>query len=346
MSIAISGLGWVTPFGTELGEVFEKLRAGAVADTEWVAIPNSVRSRPVRRVPLKSVEHLGRIARLRRSSPVSYFAVAAGLAALADAGIQVGPEMAGRLAVVFAATDGGVQYTRRFYDQILSQGAQAASPMLFPETVYNAPASHLAAQLGINGPSYTLVGDSAAALGALDFAGQLLETDTADLCLVVAAEESDWILAEAYTDWRVSRIPMSEGAAAVVLGRQGRFALKTHPGALFHRRAEVGSAIQRVFDAVASGLEPKCEPTLVVSGANGGFADRTEARVAAGRWPAARLWTPRFQMGDAQGASALMQVVLAALAVERREAASALVSAPGVNQSAGAALVSMSSPII
>ncbi|RYF69973.1 MAG: hypothetical protein EOO22_15170, partial [Comamonadaceae bacterium] len=66
-------------------------------------------------VPPKLVEQLGRNPRLRRSSAISYFAVAAGLAAIEQAGITVSPE---RTAVVFAVTDGGVAYTRRFYDQI------------------------------------------------------------------------------------------------------------------------------------------------------------------------------------------------------------------------------------
>ena len=73
--------------------------------------------------------------------------------------LEVTPEIAARTAVVFAITDGGVLYTRKFYEQIVKQGANSASPLLFPETVYNAPASHLAAQLGIDGASYTLVGD-------------------------------------------------------------------------------------------------------------------------------------------------------------------------------------------
>jgi len=94
----------------------------------------------------------------------------------------------------------------------VKQGASAASPLLFPETVYNAPASHLSAQLGLDGACYTLVGDSTIGLTALKFAEQLLALGDVDRCVVVACEEIDWILCEAYRDWRLAGTPLAESA--------------------------------------------------------------------------------------------------------------------------------------
>ena len=84
-------------------------------------------------------------------------------------------------------------------------GAQAASPLLFPETVFNAPASHLAAILGITGASYTIVGDGAVGLLALKMAEDLMANPALDRCLVVGAEEADWLLCDAYRRWRLLR---------------------------------------------------------------------------------------------------------------------------------------------
>src|SRR3954449_871927 len=108
-----------------------------------------------------------------------------------DAGVKLDPEAAERTAIVFAISNGGVVYTKRFYHDVVEAGAQAASPLLFPETVFNAPASHLAAILGITGASYTLVGDGAVGVLALQMAEQLLQTPALDRCLVVGAEEGD-----------------------------------------------------------------------------------------------------------------------------------------------------------
>lgn len=332
MNAHIAGLGWVTPLGVGLDEVWERVERGDVADRKPLPNPETGRAHSYLPVPLKLVEAMGRNPRLRRSSAISLFAVAAGLAALEDAGLKITPELAARTAVVFAISDGGVLYTRKFYEQIVKQGANAASPVLFPETVYNAPASHLAALLGIDGASYTLVGDSAVGLTALHFAAQLLELGGIDQAVVVGAEECDWILCEGYADWRLARTPLAEGAAAVVLRREGRWELRTHPGATFFRQRDAAAALTRVLDD----FEDAPAAELIVSSANGSFVDRAEA-TALNRLPKpTRTLLPKRSIGEAPGAGALMQTVLAAIALEKLALKSALVPVVGFNQQASA----------
>jgi 3-oxoacyl-(acyl-carrier-protein) synthase len=302
MKATLAGLGWITPLGSDLDGVFTALRAGTVAETKPVQNPETGRIFPSRPVPPKLVEHLARQPRLRRSSPISYFAVAAAQAALADAGLTAGP----RTALVFAVSDGGVIYTRRFYDQIVKQGANAASPLLFPETVYNAPASHLAAALGVDGASYTLVGDNSVGLGALHFAAQLLALGQCDHAVVVGCEEIDWILCEAFHDWRLAPASLSEGAGAVVLAREGGLPIETAPGIPFTRRRERAAALGQAIGALCADLTiPSLAP----------------------------------QLGEAPGASALWQVVHGALCVRKGVAPSTLVTVAGFNQQAAAARI-------
>src|SRR5205809_6773469 len=144
--------------------------------------------------------------RLRRASVISRFAAAAGLEALRAAGVELNSQNAERTALIFAISNGGVIYTKRFYRDIVGGGAQSASPLLFPETVFNAPASHLAAILGITGATYTLVSDSAAGLLAIKMAEDLMTNEALDYCLVVGAEEADWLLCDAYRRWRPLRL--------------------------------------------------------------------------------------------------------------------------------------------
>jgi len=298
MNAAVTGLGWITPLGADLSPVFTALRSGTVAETKPVQNPETGRVFHCRPVPPKLVEHLARHPRLRRSSPISYFAVAAAQAALADANATADA----RTALVFAVSDGGVIYTRRFYDQIVKQGANAASPLLFPETVYNAPASHLAAALGLDGATYTLVGDNSVGLAALHFGAQLLTLGECDQAIVVGCEEIDWILCEAFHDWRLAQHPLSEGAGAVVLAREGPLTIDTSAGVPLGRRSE------------ASG---EMHAHLTIE-------------------------DPAPQLGSAPGASALWQIVLAALALRAGEAQSALVPVVGFNQQAAAARLTRS----
>ena len=68
---------------------------------------------------------------------------------------------------------GSVNYSRRFYDETLKDPA-TASPLVFPETVFNAPASHLAALLGTTAINYTLVGDPGTFLQGIALAADWL----------------------------------------------------------------------------------------------------------------------------------------------------------------------------
>jgi 3-oxoacyl-(acyl-carrier-protein) synthase len=340
----------VTPLGADLEEVWARLARGDVAEPRTISNPETGREHVYAPVPPKTVEALGRNPRLRRSSAISYFAVAAGLAALNDAGLSLTPETAARTALVFAISSGGVIYTRKFYEQIVKQGANAASPLLFPETVYNAPASHLAAQFGIDGASYTLVSDGTVGFAALHFASQLLATNDLDHVVVVGSEECDWILCEAYRDWRFSRPAgstrgalLAEGAAAVVLGRERGLELTTHAGSPVFCHGGAASALQQIY----TDLIPSGSVDVIVDGANGTAADAVEHRVISERFPNVVSMHPKQALGEALGAAALIQVVTAGLAIRQetiphataQPVTSALVTALGFNQQAGAALL-------
>lgn len=359
----IRGMGWVTPLGADPEEVWARLMAGEKAEAKPLANPESGRVHWHLPVPPRLVEALGRQPRLRRSSPLSYFAAAAGLAALAEAGIAPETAQEARLAIIFAVASGSVVYTRRFYEQVTKQGAKAASPLLFPETVYNAPASHLAALLGLDGATYTLVGDSSVGLAALKMAEQLLELGEADLCLVAGTEELDWVLCEGYRDWRFTSpdgqarlfssppggAVLAEGAAALLLAREGDGVevRRVHEGVAFRTRGEGRAAVARVCAELAAE-----RPEGVIGSANGSFADRGEAE-ALERWlPGVPLFCPKAAWGESLGAGALLQVAVAAQALRRGELPTvgrlplrtALVLAAGLNQQASGAILSRARP--
>ena len=335
MSVHIAGIGWVTPLGADLDTVWQRLMNHDTPEIKTVVNAETGRLHRTIPVPPKLVDSLARNPRLRRSSAISYFAVAAGMAAVENARLKMSPEVAARTALVFAITNGGVLYTRKFYEQIVKQGAHGASPLLFPETVYNAPASHFAAELGIDGASYTLVGDASVGLSALHFATQLLALGDVDHCVVVGAEESDWILCEAYAQWRFARTPLAEGAAAIVLSREGRFTVQTHPGATFFRQREAAAALGSVLSDFAS-MRPV---DLVVRSANGSFVDRAEAAALENWMPNITALFPKRSFGEAPGASALLQTITALLALEKEKSRRALISVIGFNHHANAAVV-------
>ena len=328
MSLAIAGMGWVTPLGTGVDPVWKRLLQGEEASVTTISEKLTDAVYSVFRVPdsaLKAISH----PRLRRASAISRFAAAAGLNALESAGLKPGSQNAERIAVIFAISNGGVTYTKRFYHEIVGTGAQAASPLLFPETVFNAPASHLAAILGVTGATYTLVGDGAVGLAAITMAEELMQNEALDYCLVVGTEEIDWLLCDAYRRWRLLRLAppiepfsrqnrgmiLSEGAGAIVLARDGFVTIeRAHPGGYFRKRAEAEKILKNILCDLSKG-----EIDLAISSANGTFIDQAESQAFHEVVPNALVYTGKPALGESVGAGGLWQIILAAQALCSKE---------------------------
>jgi 3-oxoacyl-(acyl-carrier-protein) synthase len=325
MNLCIAGMGWVTPLGAGISEVWKRLLRGEEATAETISDPIGQKPYPVFRVPSTALQNLPIHPRLRRASAISRFAAAAGLAALHDSGLTFDDQAAKRIALVFAIANGGVIYTKRFYHDIVASGADAASPLLFPETVFNAAASHLAAILGITSASYTLVGDGAVGLSAIRMAEDLLYDEEIDACLVVGAEEADWLLCDAYRRWRLVRSTppiepfhksakgtiFSEGAGAVLLGRSGPVKIeKTHPGSFYTTRRDAGETLRRVLEELGAG-----RGATVISSANGTFIDLAEVYSISEVLPTAAVYTPKPPLGEGVGAGSIWQIIIGAQAL-------------------------------
>ena len=321
MSLRIAGMGWVTPLGRGVDAVWNRLLLGEEALAQPISDPVSEKRYSAFRVPAEALTDLPPHPRLRRASAISRFAAAAGIDALGQARSTIGEIDAERMALVFAVSNGGVIYTKRFYHNIVETGAQSASPLLFPETVFNAPASHLAAIFGITGTSYTLVGDGAVGVLAVKMASDLLENEAFDFCLVVGAEEADWLLCDAYHKWRLLKneppielfrdpprgMVLSEGAGAVLLARQGREQIDAIDlGGNFSQRSEAKKIAGRVLHGLAD------ENACIVASANGTFVDLAEREAIEHELPGALVYSPKAAFGESVGASAIWQVIVAA----------------------------------
>ena len=338
MSLAIAGMGWVTPLGNCVDAVWERLLRGDEASATPISEQLADRSYSAFRVPESAVTGLAH-PRLRRASVISRFAATAGLEALQAAGVKVDSQNAGRIALIFAISNGGVIYTKRFYRDVVETGAQSASPLLFPETVFNAPASHLAAILGVTGTTYTVVGDGAVGLLAIKMAEDVMMDKSLDYCLVVGTEEIDWLLCDAYRRWRLLRsappiepfgkqkrgMILSEGAGAIVLARlprrsaaeagEGSITIEcAHPGGCYGKRAEAEEILKRIVRDLS-----QVEIDFVISSANGTFIDQAEQGALEQVIPDAVTYAAKPALGESVGASGLWQVILGVQALRHGE---------------------------
>jgi hypothetical protein len=216
--IFVCGLGAVSPAGWGVSPLHSALARGEPLPTQTLARPGLEKPLRVRTVPPPETRPaFFTHPRLRRASAITQHTVAAALEALGDdaAKVQSG---ALRLGIVVCTMAGSVAYSRRFYEEVLREPA-TASPLVFPETVFNAPASHLAAYLGTPAASYTLVGDDGTFLQGLAVAADWLLDDRDDGVVVIGAEETDWIVTEAMGLFQRGAVH-SAGAGAIYLRKE------------------------------------------------------------------------------------------------------------------------------
>ncbi len=134
----------------------------------------------------------------RRMSRISRMAVAASLEALKDSGLDLNAADRDRVAVILGTSYGSSSHVEDFYVSLLKEGPRGAQPFLFPETVPNAPASHIAMFHGITGPNTTFCQNEISAESAMLYARDLLAHDLADVVFAGGAEELSRMLFSCY----------------------------------------------------------------------------------------------------------------------------------------------------
>lgn len=217
MKIGICGSGAVSPAGWGVAPLVAAFESGEPLLAESrERVGREGRPSRVRPVPKPEIKlPFLRDPRLRRTSPVGRFIVGAALEALGEERAQLVRQGDLRLGVVTTLFCGCVNYSQRFYREVLDD-PHTASPIVFPETVFNAPSSHLSAMLDAHAINYTMIGDTAEFLCGLELAAGWLLNGDVDTCLVVCGEEFDWLTAEAMSLFEPGCV-MGEGGAALCL---------------------------------------------------------------------------------------------------------------------------------
>lgn len=335
MSLAITGTGAVSPAGWGVPSLMDALGGGKVAPPSQIERPlaDGVVRTTVLRVPQDNAA-VPKFSRLRRTSPISKFAASAALEALGPE--RLAASIAGdlRVGVIFTLTNGCVNYSNRFYGEVLADPA-VASPILFPETVFNAPSSHLSAMIGGRAPNDTLVTDGTGFFTGLDLAAEWLLRGDVDGCLVVSAEEIDWLSAEALLHYSRSYLP-SEGAGAIYLEKSDtpvRLLRLPDPVPFSSLpRPQAASELHRILSPKDDGI------TLWIDGTVGIPRIDSAEENAFSSWQGPRL-SPRRILGESMGAASALQFVAAVESLKSGPFTKAVITAVGGNQQAAGALI-------
>ncbi len=330
--IFVAGIGAVSPAGWNVAALHAALEKNEPLPVQSLPRPGWEKPLSARLVPSPATrpEFLAH-PRLRRASPITHYAAAAALEAVAGLRTRAGAKNL-RLGVIACLQTGCVQYSCRFYDETLKNPA-TASPLIFPETVYAAPTSHVAALLENVVLAYSLVGDPSSFLQGVALGAGWLAENRVDACLVIGAEETNWIIADALLHLDRQAI-VAAGAGALCLCRDPHLSAGVELAAITDAHTySVRRSRSQAAQAMRHQLGKGSPGELLVDGTGDASHSDTAERAAWNGWSGVRL-NPKRILGEGMMAAAAWQCALACDAVAGGRFAAAYVSLVGSNQQA------------
>ncbi|HXX43731.1 MAG TPA: beta-ketoacyl-[acyl-carrier-protein] synthase family protein [Candidatus Acidoferrales bacterium] len=227
--IVITGLGIVSALGLDVAENWKALCEGrsGIAPLQGVdgsrvglRIQNAAQVRGFD--PLKHFEG-GKDAQLDR---FAQFSVVAARDALRDSGIALTPELRENCAIVCGSAVGGQSAIEAGFEDLWVNGRGRVHPLTIPKTMANAGASHIAMDLGLSGPAYTISTACSSANHAMGQAFRLIRDGLAELAVTGGAEA--FFTVGMLKAWEAMRVispdtcrPFSRDRKGMILGEGG-----------------------------------------------------------------------------------------------------------------------------
>jgi 3-oxoacyl-[acyl-carrier-protein] synthase II len=186
MNVVVTGLGAITPVGTDVASTWDSLLAGRSGVTSLT--DDWAQELPARIAAWAAADPATLIDRVqaRRLDRCEQFALVAAREAWADAGTpEVDPE---RLGVVVSSGIGGVASTLSAYDTLKEKGWSRLSPFTVPMLMPNGSAGWLSIELGARAGVHTTVSACASGAEAIGYAIEMIRSGRADVVLAGGTE--------------------------------------------------------------------------------------------------------------------------------------------------------------
>jgi 3-oxoacyl-[acyl-carrier-protein] synthase II len=125
---------------------------------------------------------------IRRRDRFEQFGAAATQQALADSGLEITEENAGRIAVIISSAVGGITTFQSAVETMLAEGARRLSPFMIPMFMVNGAAGTVAIDIGAKGPSFSVVSACASGGDGIGQAWTLIRAGVIDAAVAGGAE--------------------------------------------------------------------------------------------------------------------------------------------------------------
>lgn len=187
--VVITGLGAITPLGTQLGTIWERLckgesGIGPITRFDATDYPARIAGEARDFVPERYFDKHD----LRRTDRFAQLAVGAAQEAVQDAGLVVTEANAERVGVYIGTAFGGLESLENVHTVLLQKGPGRVSP-LFPAMVLgNLASGHVSMRVGATGPNNSSVTACAAGSHSIGEAFHLIVRDAADVMIAGGTE--------------------------------------------------------------------------------------------------------------------------------------------------------------
>ena len=120
--------------------------------------------------------------------------------------------------VLCATWHGAVDFTERYYRDLVESGVDLANPLLFAESVPNIGSGHVSMALGVTAPCASVIGSRNSGLEAMALACARIESGAWDRAIVVASDEAHPLLDAVLSHWSGQPVRSVPAAVAVLVG--------------------------------------------------------------------------------------------------------------------------------
>lgn len=235
--VVVTGLGWVTPLGSYIEDVWQQMLAGTsgIRKIEHLDV-SDIRSSVCGLVPDFSADEFLTPKDCRKMDKFIQYGIVAAGKALLDSCLPL-EEVGKDTGVAFGSGIGGLQTIEENHTTALDKGVRKISPFFIPATIINMVAGNISIKYGLKGPNFAVTtacttgthnigmaarmiasGDAKAMVaGGSEFASCLLGVSGFSALKALSSWDGDPATASRPWDKDRNGFVLSDGAGAVVL---------------------------------------------------------------------------------------------------------------------------------
>jgi len=126
----------------------------------------------------------------RRMDGFIQFGMAAGIQAIADAGLDAHPDDSDRIGIAIGSGIGGIRMIEDTHSTLLKSGPRRVSPFFIPGSVINMISGNLSIKFGFKGPNIAIVTACTTGTHNIGFGARMIQHGDADVMVVGGAEHA------------------------------------------------------------------------------------------------------------------------------------------------------------